>query len=444
MKCDKIKTVFKDIIDDDIKEFARINKNSFTRNRKMCYEDFMLLLLGRKGLTTTMELNNFFKDQDRREDIVSKQAFSKQRNNLNPEVFVELNNRYVKRVYEDVPNLKKYKGYILTAIDGSQIEIPNVERLKEEFDCKATGQSKHRTIIRALASGIYDVENNVMIDSIIDSKSTGERALAISNIGNMLKIIQNTDKIITLFDRGYISLELLLLLMESPIKYLFRLPKTSFRREVVSMHGKNDAIVKIKLDADRRYTMKNPILKEKAKILGEITARIVKIVLPTGEIEYLLTNLYDDVEFPTEEIGELYYKRWKIEKAFDVIKNKLNIENISGRKRLFVEQDFYAQMLVFNMVEGIRSEANLELEIKNKTAENKYNQKANMNILIGTFREYFIKIILEKDERKSEKMYSYMMEEMVKSVILDQPGRSNKRKPYSGVNKHRTNIRRNS
>ncbi|MGL5417339.1 MAG: hypothetical protein ACRDAU_16850, partial [Clostridium sp.] len=91
MKCDKIKTVLKDIIDNDIKEFARINKTSFTRNRKMCYEDFMLLLLSRKGLTTTMELNNFFKDQDRREDIVSKQAFSKQRNNLNPEVFVELN-----------------------------------------------------------------------------------------------------------------------------------------------------------------------------------------------------------------------------------------------------------------------------------------------------------------------------------------------------------------
>lgn len=56
----------------------------------------------------------------------------------------------------------------------------------------------------------------------------------------------------------------------------------------------------------------------------------------------------------TEEIGELYYKCQGIKLAYGVIKNKLNIENISGKSRLVVEQDFFAKMLLFNMVEDLR------------------------------------------------------------------------------------------
>ena len=72
MGYDRIRTVFKDIKTPDMKNIARITSNKFTRNRKMSYEDFMLVLLSRRGTITTMELNNFFKKQDRRENIVSK------------------------------------------------------------------------------------------------------------------------------------------------------------------------------------------------------------------------------------------------------------------------------------------------------------------------------------------------------------------------------------
>lgn len=307
MGYDRIRTVFKNIKTLNMKNIARITSTNFTRNRKMSYEDFMLVLLSRRGTTTTMELNNFFKEQDRRDDIVSKQAFSKQRCNLNPAVFVALNNDYVENIYKD-KNIVKHKGYIVTAIDGSAIEIPNTKGLQEEYRCKSTGQSTHRTIARALASGIYDIENNIMIDSIIDSKEGGERSLATENIFNMLSIIRNTDKIITILDRGYISIELLLLLMEMPIKYLFRLPVKTFRKERLAMKS-DDEVIDIVLSPDRVYHVKEPILKTKAKLIKSIKVRIVKITLSTGEDEYLLTNLYDKNEFNTEEVGELYYKR---------------------------------------------------------------------------------------------------------------------------------------
>ncbi|MVX67380.1 transposase [Clostridium chromiireducens] len=160
----------------------------------------------------------------------------------------------------------------------------------------------------------------------------------------MINILGTEHKIITLFDRGYISIEMLISLHDTPIKYLFRLNSKIFKEEISLMK-----FIDIDLTTNRLTKISDSMLKAKGKQLGKIKVRIVKIKLSTGEDEYLLTNLYDSKEFFTEEIGQLYYKRWGIEKAFDVIKNKLNIENMSGTKRLIVEQDFYAQMLVFNM-----------------------------------------------------------------------------------------------
>lgn len=436
---DRILETFENIKTPRIKTIGKLNKVSFTRNRKMPFKDLTRFILAKKGKTTTMELNNYFKEIEKRENTVSKQAFSKQRQNLNPKVFIELNKDYVRRIYEQA-EIKKYKGYLVTAIDGSSIEIPNTKELQEEYDCQSTGQSIHRTIARAVASGIYDVENNIMIDTVLGKRSDGERALAKHNLDNMLNILGNETNIITIFDRGYISIDLLLTLMETQIKYLFRLPSTTFGKEQRSLKS-DDEIIDIVLTSDRLYHLKDPIKKAKAKKLKKLRVRMVKIVLSTGEVEYLVTNI-DDSTMCTKEIGDLYYKRWGIELAYDVIKNKLNIENMSGKSKLIIEQDFYAQMLLFNMVEDLRNDSNKVVK-DNKKENLKYEYKVNMNILVGTFREYMIKIAVEEDDDKRRKMYTYMLDDIVSNLVPIRPKRSNPRKPYTGINKHKLNAKRN-
>ena len=55
---------------------------------------------------------------------------------------------------------------------------------------------------------------------------------------------------------------------------------------------------------------------------GDLSLRIVKFELPSGEIETLLTNLFDIEE---SEFKELYFKRWPVEVKFDIVKNKLEL-----------------------------------------------------------------------------------------------------------------------
>jgi hypothetical protein len=224
---------------------------------------------------------------------------------------------------------------------------------------------------------------------ILEKYSAQERPLAKKNIENMLRIVGNDKKIITIFDRGYASLYILFHLKHMPTLYLFRLQSDIYAQEKNSMKN-DDEIVNLKITKDRQKNFMDEELKMKAKQAGGIDTRLVRVVLSTGEVEYLIANIPYDL-MDTKEIGQLCFKRWGIETAYDVIKNKLHIEIISGRKKVIIEQDFYAQILLFNMVEDLKNDANKQLE-ENKNKDLKYEYKVNMNILIGTFKEYIIKI----------------------------------------------------
>ena len=54
-----------------------VNEGAFTRERKMTFKDIISIILGRKGLTSRMELFDFYKKAEKK--AVSKQDYSKQR-----------------------------------------------------------------------------------------------------------------------------------------------------------------------------------------------------------------------------------------------------------------------------------------------------------------------------------------------------------------------------
>ena len=111
-----------------------------------------------------------------------------------------------------------------------------------------------------------------------------------------------------------------------------------------------------------------------------------------------------------------------------------------------VEQEFYGQMLMLNIAEDFRKEANEGIE-KKKENGYKYDYQVNMNTLIGLLRERFILILLSmaiNNDEKSQKEYDELIEEIRKELVPIRPGRKNERKEYKGYNKYKKNYRRNS
>jgi hypothetical protein len=81
-----------------------------------------------------------------------------------------------------------------------------------------------------------------------------------------------------------------------------------------------------------------------------IRVRLIRVPLPTGEVEVLMTSLLDAVDFPTDAFAELYHLRWAQEESYKRFKCRVEVENWSGKSALSIFQDFHAKVLALNLV----------------------------------------------------------------------------------------------
>lgn len=163
-----------------------------------------------------------------------------------------------------------------------------------------------------MVSSIFDVFNHFFLDLQIDSIKTSESELAKKNINAIRKILPNTNFIVV-FDRGYLSIELIHFLEENGVQYLFRLSSNDYKKEREFMITE-DEVVKLMHTNPRLTKIKknHPEIVEELRSKKYTSSRIVLSKLPSGNELALMTNL--PTEFSGKEIENLYFKRWEIEK----------------------------------------------------------------------------------------------------------------------------------
>ena len=359
---------------------ARQNgNNAFSRKRKMPLKDMLLCCLSPKGLTTTFELRNYFKEKGDLSMQLSVQGYLQQRKRLNPEIFPYLNRKYLMDFYHsDEPRL--WKGYLLIAINGSKAEVPNSKENRETFGNSGNQHSKTGQV-RVLVSGMYDVLDHFYLDIEIDHISVSENELAKRNL-KQLRETGIRQPVLAVFDRGYPSIEFIDFLETEGIHYLVRLSSNDYMSERKHMQSTNEKVI-LKHSSARlqKIRKKHPELYEHMKKKGNTPVRISKSTLPFGNELALMTDLPDTIT--AEELADLYYRRWEIEKKYYTLKNKMKFESVTGKASVYVYQDFGAQVLGYNMVQDIRNSADEEAAVSGRKKGNKYPMHTNENISIG-------------------------------------------------------------
>lgn len=91
-------------------------------------------------------------------------------------------------------------------------------------------------------------------------------------------------------------------------------------------------------------------------------------------------------KFSTRDLKELYGKRWKIETNFDRLKNIIHIENFSGYSEKIIQQDFYANIFMFNYLMVMKLDADQKIQEKHKDKNLKHEYKINLNVLFGLIK----------------------------------------------------------
>lgn len=375
---------------DEFKSQSRKCKKDFTRKRKVGFVPLICMLIRMVRKSTQLELDEFremFMPESAETTSYTKQSFSEARQKLLPTAFTLLNDEIVRGFYEN-DDFKTYKGFRLLAIDGSIIEVPNTKENQHTYGY-ASSQKEGFRVARALSSHLFDIENKIAISTCLSRYDDSERNLAKRNIEKLISFEQAHIPNLILFDRGYPSAHFILYLHEKGIKYVMR-AQGSFYKEIINT-STPDETVKIVITKQRAKELKAQGTPIKQGTVLEI--RVLKVELPTGEIEILLTNLSVD-KLSHEESKPLYFKRWGIETRFNELKHKFEIQNFSGEKPLLIEQDFYATVFLSNIASIFEQEAEEELREKNLDKTLKYAEyRINKNILVGKLKNRLIEMI---------------------------------------------------
>lgn len=371
---------------------SRLKPQYFTRKRKLPFHDLLKFLLSMHKTSTQSALGSFF---ERKGITMSQQALSKARSKFDhtpfKKLFYGIRNAFYGSEYID--KLQRFNGKFLIAIDGSDTPLPNLPALREKFGgtgAKASSPTGRMSIA-------YDILNDFIIEADFSPLSVSERKHAQNHIKEVGKIIDLKQSIF-IMDRGYASQELIELLSEKSF-YLFRL-RTKFNTEI-------DAL---------------PLGSHIITMYDDVKVRIVKFTLPSGEIETLLTNLFDIDE---SEFKELYFRRWRIEVKYDVVKNKLEMPCFGGFSENVIMQDFWISMYLANMAAIAKNEADEKIKEERHDKENKYDYQANVNTLIGSLRDRLADAVFSRNPSQRQKKLERIILEIRKSVVPVRPDDGN-------------------
>jgi hypothetical protein len=374
---------------------SRISEEHFSRDRKMNFVKVVGCLLNFIRKPLSLEVHDFHELIGDEGSAVSKQAFSKARQHINPQAFEELLQVSVNTALKS-KYVKRYKGYRAFAIDGTELEI---EPTKENIEYFGYRGSDEKTC-RARVSVMCELLDGIIIDAHIASLSQNERTMAKQHMEHFCQFADKKDLII--LGRGYPSKELISNFFDKDLKFLMRLQK-SFNSEIDNCK-KHDFYIKMQH-------------KE-----NNFNVRVIKFLLPNGEEEVLITNLARNC-FEMKEFKELYFLRWGIETKYNTIKNKMLIEHFTGKTRISIEQDFYATMYLTNLVAFVKMQSDQLIKESSENKQLKHEYQTNEKMLIGILKDKLILALLCSELSKRENLFNHIITDVSRFKSEIRPGR---------------------
>lgn len=133
---------------------------SFTRKRSLTLSRILTIILRCSPYSLQIRLDDYYKAIGQKGETVSKQALSKARTNLNPDI-VKASFELTAQTLSGAEDLELFRGkYRLCAIDGSDVILDNAVELLQHF----SGSGPKKDCATALASLCYDPLNNIILD----------------------------------------------------------------------------------------------------------------------------------------------------------------------------------------------------------------------------------------------------------------------------------------
>jgi len=360
----------------------------FTRSTgKITFLQLICFVLGLPKASIQAEVNHFLKTFVSPAETMTKSSLTEARLKVSFTAFSAINDFIMEKVYKRGDD-KRYKGYRLISMDGSIFDV-NAGAEKTFGSLKTSGNS----VAKAQVVALVDVLNDLTLEALVGAYAESERDMALEAVTCLQG--KSDAKDLYVGDRGFPSREMIFALMDTNSTFLMRVSSNFIK--AVNEAKKPDQVVQI-FDAEKK----------------KHNLRVVNITLSTGETEKLITN---EFYLTIEDLREIYHLRWGIERKYLELKERLQIENFTGSLPELILQDFYATIVVSNLVSLAKQEAQYLNDKKPSAKKRKYEYKINTNLTIAALRDTLIYALLEENPRKARRTVSASLMTIRKSLI---------------------------
>ena len=391
-------------------ERHRKSEADFTRNRKLPFVSLLKFVLLKSVKSLQLRLSEF---SDLLDEQMSASALSQARKKLCHTAFIELLEKCVVDVMYGDGDYKQWNGRRLLAIDGSTLRVPKSEETLEAY---GHSERDNQQLVEGKLSVIYDMLNRIPLNASLHRGRTND----IVACQEQLSLLEKEDVVVA--DRGYDSYAFFAAIVERGADFVVRC--TACRtvcRELIANRKLREQVVTI------------PAPESRKELPNELTLRFLRIPLPDGEVEILVTSLRDKKRFPYKALKKLYAKRWRIETYFQTLKGRLGLDNFSGKTKEAILQDLHACIFVSGLVTIFSEDANDELSNKTTT---KFKQQVNNAVAFHAFKTKIVELIFDPPPDFAQQVSTLL----VQNPTLVRPNRTKERvfEPRSASGKKRS------
>lgn len=376
------------VTDKRIRDLVSTKEGDFTRNRKLPFKNLVGILINQLKRSLSVELREFFSSLELSAQSCTKSAFCLQRQKLSPLFFQLWNKWLVNRFYHHYgKSVKRWRSFLIQAVDGSTAYLVNKPETIRYF---GTQHNQYRDVAMVRIIQVQDVLNDLTLWGDLYSINDAEPSV----------IARRLDELdvnsITLFDRGFPGYGLMYLLLnqETPRHFVMRC-QSNFNTEVKEfLAGSINNKISYLTPTKEAIAM----LQRHGYAITATTSlkiRMVKIILPSGETEVLLTSLYDEKLYTIKDLRYLYNLRWKIETTFSKQKNQQQLEQFSGHLPICILQDYAASLLIANLQSLVEKQC--QPFLKRIEIKRKYPYQINRNVSWAALKNNVVKLFLQNN-----------------------------------------------
>ena len=324
-----IKSLFLSAVQDvtsHIQDYTVRPGKDLSRTRKFPPEKLIRFLVAQGSSSTRVEMLDFFGFDH---NAPTSSAFCQQRAKLKPEALKAVLDTFNRSLFGLDPAVPRTTpGYRCLAADGSTASFYSTPQFSPEDYFVSEGHSM-KGFYSLHVNALYDIDLHMYTDALLQPVHSKNEFRAFCTMVDRTQVPTGL-KDIYIGDRGYCSYNNIAHVIEKGQYFLFRskdvLSKGILKNLGLPREGAFDETVTITLV--RRQSRKILIPEgTRPRFVGKdisfdyveygsddtytMSFRSVRVRLPSGAYECLVTNLPED-EFPPKRLSDLYFTRWKI------------------------------------------------------------------------------------------------------------------------------------